>query len=398
MELDKAEKLYVQMFGNFQMRYNGSPLTGEKIRDTHFNNLMQILLHNVKTGISRDYLEDILLGDRDVVNRHQALQTIVYKAKKKLKKMGLPDVNYITLENGIYRWTPKIAVVEDAAIFGELYDKAVRCEDEEEQLELYVEACYTYKGEFLSTYTGILWAGAEARHYRKLFHECVEEAAAMLRKKEDWFRLEKLGRYASAIVPFSEWEGLIMEALVESGRHEEARKLYADTVDNYVKELGIRPSEKMIEHIEKLGSKLQHSYEVLDQIQQKLVEKPENPGGYQCSYPVFRGIYHMISRMMERGGQSVYLMLCTLVDSKGNPMKEGERLEEMSVRLGEAIKNSVRHGDIINQYGRGQFLVLLVNTTRENCDVIEKRINQKFITGRQRTGVQYHVNSVICEA
>ena len=181
-----------------------------------------------------------------------------------------------------------------------------------------------------------------------------------------------------------------MEALVESGRHEEARKLYADTVDNYLKERGIYPSAKIMENMEKLGNQIRHSYEILDQIQQNLMEGSENiMGGYQCSYPVFRGIYHMVNRLMERGGQSVYLMLCTLVDSKGNPMKEGERLEEMSVRLGEAIRRSVRHGDIINQYGGGQFLVLLVNTTRENCDIIEKRINQNFITGRQRTGVQY---------
>jgi GGDEF domain-containing protein len=78
-------------------------------------------------------------------------------------------------------------------------------------------------------------------------------------------------------------------------------------------------------------------------------------------------------------------------------MREGERLEEMSSRLNEAIRYSVRHGDIVNQYGKGQFLVLLVNTTRENCEIVEKRINQKFIVGRQRVGVQYHINSVICE-
>lgn len=72
-------------------------------------------------------------------------------------------------------------------------------------------------------------------------------------------------------------------------------------------------------------------------------------------------------------------------------------MEEMSERLGEAIRMSVRHGDIINQYGHGQYLVLLVNTTRENCDVIEMRINRNFIIGRQRTGVEYHVNSVVCE-
>ena len=87
--------LHVQMFGNFQMKYGGKPLTGEKRRDTYFTSLMQILLHNVKKGVSRDILEDILLGDRDIENRHQALQTIIYKAKRKLKSMGLPEVNYI---------------------------------------------------------------------------------------------------------------------------------------------------------------------------------------------------------------------------------------------------------------------------------------------------------------
>lgn len=92
--MDQSNTLYVQMFGNFQMYYNGHPLTGERLRDTHFTSLMQILLHNVSAGVSRDYLEDVLLGDRDVENRHQALQTIVYKAKKKLKNMGLPEVNY----------------------------------------------------------------------------------------------------------------------------------------------------------------------------------------------------------------------------------------------------------------------------------------------------------------
>ena len=138
--------------------------------------------------------------------------------------------------------------------------------------------------------------------------------------------------------------------------------------------------------------------QVLDQIQNNLMEEPEDiQGGYECSYPIFRGVYQVINRMMERGGQSVYLMLCTLVDGKGNPMKEGKRQEELSLRLKDAIQKSVRHGDIINQYGRGQFLVLLINTTRENCGIIERRINQRFVSEGQRTGVRYHVNSVICQ-
>lgn len=35
---------------------------------------------------------------------------------------------------------------------------------------------------------------------------------------------------------------------------------------------------------------------------------------------------------------------------------------------------------------------------RKLTDILQKRINCRFLTGRQRTGVQYYVNSVICEA
>ena len=55
----------------------------------------------------------------------------------------------------------------------------------------------------------------------------------------------------------------------------------------------------------------------------------------------------------------------------------------------------MRRSDAVNKYGRGQYLVLLLNTTRENCRVLQKRINDHFLVGRQRTGIHYHVNSVV---
>ena len=46
------------------------------------------------------------------------------------------------------------------------------------------------------------------------------------------------------------------------------------------------------------------------------------------------------------------------------------------------------------QYGKGQYLALLVNTTRENCVIVQRRINERFIVGRQRVRIRYYVNSV----
>lgn len=398
-EMERQDILYVQMFGSFRMSYGEKPLTGEKVRDTYFTSLMQILLHHIENGVSRDRLEEVLLGDRDVENRHQALQTIIYKAKKKLKGMGLPQQNYIVLKEGVYYWTPDISVKEDAADFDRLYEAAAAAEDEEEKFRLYLEACYTYKGEFLSDYAGVMWAGAEARRYHDMFCECVERSVSIIRKKQDWFQMEELGRYAAKINPFSDWESLTLEALIESGRHKEARKLYADTADSYLQERGIYPASKITELMDSLGNKMNYPCMALNQIQQYLKEDAsEMTGGYSCSYPVFRGAYRIFCRMMERGGQSGYLMLCTLVDGKGNPMEDGFRMEELSERLMSAIQNSIRHGDVVSQYGKGQFLVMLVNTTRENCEIIERRISQRFTVGRQRIGVQYHVDCIICEA
>ena len=150
-----------------------------------------------------------------------------------------------------------------------------------------------------------------------------------------------------------------------------------------------------MEQFDRLGEKMQYRHAVLDQIQSELTGASDlSQGGYLCNYPVFLGIYRMVERMLERGGQSVYIMLCTIVDGKGNPMREGEILDQLISRMGDAIRLSIRRGDAMCRYGKGQYLVLLINTTRENCNVIQRRINARFLTGRQRTGIEYFVNSV----
>ncbi len=389
--------LHVQMFGRFSLRWNGKSITGgSKSSETQFTYLMQFLLHNRKEGVSRDRLEQVLFEDRDVTDLHHATRNVIYNAKKKLKASGLPNVNYIEQRKGVYYWTQEIPVEEDAAAMDRISQQAEEETDSECKLKLYLDACHTYTGEFLGAQAGILWVAQEARRYRGLFCSCVENAAQLLRENQDFFQMEELGLYAAKVNPLADWETVTMEALVSLGRFEDARKFYDDTVELYFQEQGLHPSARLMELLDRLGAQIGHHYAVLDDIQAKLSENREKGGGYLCSYPVFQGIYRMVERMMERGGQSVYLMLCTVVDSKGNPMKECAMLDELSERLEEAICSSVRHSDAINKYGKGQYLILLLNTTRENCRVLQKRINYHFIVGRQRTGIQYYVNSVVC--
>lgn len=393
-----APCLRVQMFGSFDMEWDGKQLIGGgKSAESQFAYLMQMILHYRHTGISRERLEKVIFEGRELENVHHALRSVLYNARKKLKSAGLPDIKYFVQKNGIFYWTDQIPVQEDASQMEQLVREAEELQDPRDKLERYLEACHLYTGEFLGTMSSSVWVVQEAKRYHGLFCTCMDHAVELLRENRDYMQMEALGRYAAGVDPMADWEIVTMEALMSLGKQHEAQKFYNDTVEYYLQEQGLRPTGQLTELMNKLGAQIEHSYAVLDDIQNRLtMEDEDTGGGYLCSYPVFRGIYQMVRRMMERGGQSVYLMLCVVVDSKGNPMSDGPKLEELSQRLGDAIRRAVRQSDAINRYGKGQYLVLLVNTTRENCETVQKRINQDFVVGWQRTGIQYYVNSVIC--
>lgn len=390
--------LNVRMFGGFALDWNGRAVTGNtKSGESQFAYLLQLVLHYRGKGVSRELLEGVLFGERDINDIHHATRSVIYNANRKLKAIGLQDAHCIQQRKGVCHWTDKVTVREDAAEFERLYREAAGAEDPGRKLQLYLEACHCYKGEFLPAQTGLLWVAREARRYREMFCSCVDAAATLLKEYRDFEALRELGVYAATASPLSNWETVTMEALVAMGRYGDARKLYDDTVDLYFREQGLRPSPRMMKLFHRLGEQMENHYAALDEIQEKLSEEPGSEmGGYFCSYPVFQGVYHMIRRMMERGGQSVFIMFCMVVDGKGNLLEDRDVLEELSRKLGEAVIRSVRTSDTVTRYGSGQYLMLLVNTTREGCDIVQKRVTSNFFSGRHRMALRFYVNGVKC--
>ena len=394
---EQENTLYVQMLGGFSMTWNGTRMEADpKGRDSQSVRLLEAIIHSGKKGVRRVQLENILFEEREIDDVAHAMRTAIYNTKKKLEKRGLPKVNYFENRGGEYFWTDQIPVVVDAWEFERLYNEAEEEKDPDVRLRLYLEACEKYTGEFLPLQTSMIWVAQEDRHYRDIFTKCTENAAALLRMNKDYNQLEALGTRASRLPPLNEWEAITMEALIELGREEEARRLYEQTEKYYIDEMGFKPTFSTMNMLQRLSNQMEHQHALLDEIQDALSgAKLDMPGGYVCTYPVFQGVYRMIERMLERGGQSVYLMLCTIVDKRGVPMRESPALDRLSRKLGDALSHSVRRSDAICRYGKGQYLALLMNTTREDCGIVQKRVNYYFLAGTQRAGVEYYVNSVL---
>lgn len=391
--MDNRDALAVRMLGDFAITWRGSQISGGS-RDSQFTRLMEILLHYSETGVERGRLEEMLFEDSSSMDPHNMLRSVIYNAKKKLEKAGLPKGGCIEFREGIYSWTKDIPVIEDAREFEALVNEAEAEEDPQKRIDLFRKAVFDYRGEFLPDQTRHVWVMQEERRYRALFCRCMDELVDFDRENGDFRSMEKLGSYAAKVLPLSDWETVVMEALLGQKKYEEARVLYEQTVDLYMDELGVKPAFAGMNVLDQIASQMENDYAMIDEIQPFLSDDGTEPGGYLCSLPVFQGIYRIMERMITRGGQSVYLMVCTIVNGKGLPMKEGAVLNRLGDRLSDAICRSVRNSDVVCRYSKIQYLILLTNTTQEDCGIVEERIVKNFRTEGQRTGLKFHVSNV----
>ena len=394
--MSKKAKLQVRLLGGFSATYKGTELADSKHSVSQYISLLQLMFHFHEVGVSRNIMKEALLGDREVDDAQHAIRNIIYNAKKRLKAAGLPEADYITSSKGVYYWTPEIPVSCDTEDLEHLYELAQEEPDDTERLNFLKDAVHKYNGEFMGGQNIAPWAVREGARLRDVFRKCVNEAADIMRSNLSFKDLQVLGEYAANVDPFAEWEVLIVEAVSAQGRYKEAEELCDATLEKYINEHGLYDAAYVRELSNRFSAGMNRRTADLESIQSDLASPTkESRGGFYCSYPVFQEVYRTLGRMMERYADRFFLMLCTVVDSKGNPMEDGPRLAELSARLRDAIIGSIRHSDSAAKYGSGQYLVLLTNTSREDCEIVRKRIDRNFMLPGQRTGVEYEVNYAI---
>lgn len=360
--------LYVKMFGDFSLKYQGRSLIAKKKKETQFALVLQLIFHSGEEGISREHLEKVLFGERTLDDANHAIHSLIYNIRKKLEQTGLPKGKYIISRRGRFYWDKEIPFEEDAQLFEEYCSRACRAGD---------------------------WVKEERERYHIMFRKLIEYMAELLRKKKAYIQLEKLGRHVSKAAPYEEGELLVIEALTGMGRTEQVESLYVETVEKYRQVYMEEELCKLKNFRRKIEEQLDHPYDILDNIQENMaeqLEKVQEP--YQCNWMVFREIYHMVARMIERSGQQVQLMLCTVTDMEEHPIRSDECAEVLSRYIWESICRSIRAGDVVTRYGKGQYLVLLINTKPEDCQEIQKRIDAQFRKKDTVYEIRYSVKSV----
>ena len=152
---------------------------------------------------------------------------------------------------------------------------------------------------------------------------------------------------------------------------------YTRTVDMFYNEFAITPSAHLKELYNIIRDTKHGITTDLTVIQEILKEDSRINGAFYCEYAVFRDIYQLESRAIERTGDSIFLCLLTLSDLNGKILKQSILTKAMD-ELNTAICRSLRRGDVYSRYSVSQFMLLLPTSTYENGEMVLKRISQNF--------------------
>lgn len=394
---DKLPTLNVQMLGDFSVTYGDQPISFGKNTTTKAMKLLQILIYHGEQGIAREKLLNSLYVREELADASNNLRVTVHRLKKMITDAGLPEGEYISIKKGIYSWCAPMQTVVDARQFASLYKEAQACVDREQKKELLREMILMYHGEFLPALSGDEWVLLESIQYKKIYTAALKEICEILMEQGEYEEALNLCEPACRMYPFDEWQAVRIECFMKLKRYKEAMKEYEDTAKLFFEELGITPSDRLLNQFNEMSHQMNHiKPREIHEIKERLKEGSEQGGAYYCSLPSFRDSYRLVSRMLERNGESAYLMLCSITDGKGRPMEKPEKLAVMSEDLQNAVQHCLRRGDSFTKYSPSQYLILLMGTNKENCSTIFERLRKYFSREHKSwaKNLEYIVSSV----
>lgn len=375
----KKPTIYVNMLGEFSITINDKKINESSNQSKKPWCLLEYLITFRNREIPPNELIELIWSNDESSNPGGALKTLLFRSRKLLTPLDYPPQNLIVLHRGSYAWTKDMETVVDADLFEQMANKALDSQtDPEDQLDYCLDAIDIYKGDFLPKSEWESWVVPISTYYHSLYLKIVLMAVDILKSQGNYQKIIDICQRAIAVEQFDEnLHYNLIYSLYKSGNQHSAMEHYNHTVDMFYNEFAITPSPHLKELYNIIRDTKHGITTDLTVIQDILREDSDVSGAFYCEYAVFRDIYQLESRAIERTGDSIFLCLLTITDINGNLLKQSVLTKAMD-ELNTAICRSLRRGDVYSRYSVSQYMILLPTSTYENGEMVLKRISQNF--------------------
>jgi len=338
--------------------------------------------------VTVDALIEMLWPDSGPDNPQKSLYTLMSRLRKTI--LSDSENQYILYRHDSYQWNPYLKVDLDIADFEHLVKLAEGTRDDKEKISLLEGAVNIYTGDYLGEVEYEIWVLPVTNYYKRLYLRALNELTSIYSRHGMQDEIIQLCSKAIEIEPFEEsLHEHAIHALFINGDIVAAKKLYNRFTESVRKEFGADPSEEFrisCQSVLSTGNKQLN----LAAIKRKLEGESTRTGAYFCTADIFNQFYAFDKRSDERMKFPVFLALITLeTDASDDDQKA---FKNAMYTLRQCLIKTLRTGDVISQYSKNQFLLMLSARVTDEAKAAMVRVKRIFEEESKGTFCKVHVH------
>ena len=367
------------MLGGFHVFVNDVAVDEQVMKTKKGCLLLQYLILQRGKPVPCIELYEALWPNDENSNPANALKTLVSRTRATLGKLSPVFSECIATQRGSYRFNDECGIEVDVYEFENILQQLSGVQTlTPEVSQLYSRLLTIFAGDLLPYNSGEGWVVPRNVDMHNRYVKAIINYIDMLREKGDFDEIIRVARIALDVDAFDERLHIaLMDALARSGRNNESLLQYKHATNIYYRYLGSQPPEELQEFYKQIITAGQELEMNIDLIKADLAEAGKAKGAFVCEYVVFKDIYHLQARSLERLGISMFIVLMKVNTIDGKPM-EPLKLNDVMHRLLDVLRNNLRKGDIVTQFSPTQYALLLPTVNYDTGKMVMERIRRVF--------------------
>ena len=374
-----SDIIRIQMMGNFTVYINERQADHMMNKSRKGLALMQYLIMNREQPVSNQRLLATFWPDERVSNPENALKTLISRMRTLLNQVSEDMGRCIVSDRGAYHWECLPGMTVDVYELESVLSQLAREKtDEEAQHALYQKMMKLYAGDLLKNSELNEWVVPQTTTLHNQYLAAVLSYVELLKRNGDDEEIIIVCRKALEIDPFDEKIHIqLMSALLRGNQTGMAKTQYDEVLHLYHHYLNVEPSKELMEFYKEIVSADKNLEFNLESICNELREDTGEHGAFVCEYPVFKEIFNIQMRNIERLGSTIFLAIVMVSKINGQPMDSVKQARIMQ-GLVDILKCNLRKGDAVTHFSPTMIAVLLPTVNYTTGDTVMERMKFLF--------------------
>ena len=375
------ETIRIQMMGEFVIYLNERQADHMVNKSRKGLALIEYLIVNRGQPVSNQRLLSTFWNDENVTNPENALKTLVSRVRTMLSQVAPNLGSCIVADRGAYHWECLPEMTVDLYELEDIFTRLPSMRDGERKREAYRRMMLLYRGSLLQKSELNEWVYPRATALHNQYVSGVYGYLEMLKqsgKAEDEQEIISVCRSALEHEPFDDRIHIeLMRALLKNNNATEAKAQFEEVMHLHYHYLNVKPSRELMEFYNEIVEASKNIEFNLESICRQLYQSSREQSAFVCDFAVFKEIFNLQIRNIERLGTTMFLAVVTVSGTDGGQM-ESIRQENVMRGLMEILRNNLRKGDVITHFSPTMVAMLLPTVDYSTGDSVMERLKQKF--------------------